>query len=193
MKHIKRRQINSGNEQKICIRCSVPLEIKKVGSSKGNCYMSNYNNRIYKCNKCFRKDVSTLVKKSRKNKTVGDAQHLHDMRCGARDRAKVNNIPFDLTTQDIRDIITDRCPILGIKFELNKQGQDWGKGKGKNNWQTSPSLDRIIPEKGYVKDNIIIVSLMANSIKNQATPNQIQKVATFYKKLYNERGITYGN
>ena len=25
--------------------------------------------------------------------------------------------------------MTDKCPILGIKFELNKQGQDWGKGK----------------------------------------------------------------
>jgi len=33
---------------------------------------------------------------------------------------------------------------------------------------------------------------MANSIKNQATPDQIQKVATFYKKLYKERGIAYG-
>ena len=79
------------------------------------------------------------------------------------------------------------------KFELNKVGQAWGKGKDKNNWQTSPSLDRIVPEKGYVKDNIIIVSLMANSIKNQATPDQIQKVATFYKKLYTEKGLTYVN
>ena len=48
-----------------------------------------------------------------------------------------------------------------------------------------------MPDKGYVKDNIIIVSLMANVIKNQATPKEIQKVATFYKKLYNKKGITY--
>ena len=193
MKPTKKRQINFGNEQKICTHCSVPLEIKKVGSSKGNCYISNYNNRIYKCNKCFYEYTLSKVKKWRKNKTVGSSQHIADMIESARQRAKKYNIPYTLKSQDIRDIITDRCPILGIKFELNKQKQTWGKGKNQNNWQTSPSIDRIVPDKGYTKDNIIIVSLMANSIKNQATPDQIQKVATFYKKLYNERGITYGN
>jgi hypothetical protein len=98
----------------------------------------------------------------------------------------------NLRVKDLREIMTDKCPILGIKFELNKQGQDWGKGKGKNNWQNSPSLDRIVPEKGYVKDNVIIVSLMANSIKNQATPEQILTVGNFYKKLYKEKGISNG-
>ena len=136
--------------------------------------------------------MSNRLKEWRKNKTVGDSQHLYDMRRGTKDRARANKLPFDLTIQDLRDIITDSCPILGLKFELNKQDQEWGKGKKKNNWQTSPSLDRIVPDKGYTKDNVIIVSLMANSIKNQATPDQIQKVATFYKKLYKERGISYG-
>ena len=136
--------------------------------------------------------MSNKLKEWRKNKTVGDSQHLYDMRRGAQDRARVNKLPFDLTVQDLRDIITDSCPILGIKFELNKNGQKWGKGKNKNSWENSPSLDRIVPDKGYTKDNIIIVSLMANSIKNQATPDQIQKVATFYIKLYKEKGIAYG-
>ena len=63
---------------------------------------------------------------------------------------------------------------------------------GMDNWQNSPSLDRIDNDKGYTKGNVIMVSHMANSIKNQATPDQIQKVATFYKKLYKERGIAYG-
>ena len=183
----------AGSKIKRCTLCSVTLETKEVGSSKGNCYISNYNNRIYKCNKCFNKFMERHTKKWRKNKTVGSSQHIADMIESARQRAKKYNIPYTLKSQDIRDIITDRCPILGIKFELNKQKQKWGKGKNQNNWQTSPSIDRIVPDKGYTKDNIIIVSLMANSIKNQATPDQIQKVATFYKKLYNERGITYGN
>ena len=188
MKHTNKKN----KKQKICTICSVPLEIKEVGSSKGNCYISNYNNKIYKCTICCRKYMSNRLKEWRKNKTVGDSQHLYDMRRGAQDRARANKLPFDLTVQDLRDIITDSCPILGIKFELNKNGLKWGKGKNKNNWGNSPSLDRIVPDKGYTKDNIIIVSLMANSIKNQATPNQIQKVATFYKKLYKERGIAYG-
>jgi hypothetical protein len=36
-----------------------------------------------------------------------------------------------------------------------------------------------------------MVSHMANSIKNQATPDQILKVGNFYKKLYDEKGIKY--
>ena len=67
-----------------------------------------------------------------------------------------------------------------------------GTKKGQNNWCTSPSIDRIDNSKGYTKDNIIVVSQLANAIKNQATPNQIQKVATFYEKLYKEKGIKYG-
>lgn len=190
MKHTKVRKINSGNEQKICTVCSIPLEIKEVGSSKGNCYRTNYNNQIYQCNTCNNKKKRICLANRRKTKTVGDSQHLRDMLEGARQRAKKNNIPYTLKIKDLRDIITESCPILGIKFKLNKKNLKWNK-KG-NDWRTSPSLDRIVPDKGYTKDNIIIVSLMANSIKNQATPDQIQKVATFYKKLYKEKGINYG-
>ena len=38
-------------------------------------------------------------------------------------------------------------------------------------------------------DNIIIVSILANSIKTSATPQQILDVGNFYKKLYKEKGI----
>ena len=84
--------------------------------------------------------------------------------------------------KDLREIITARCPIFGFKFEINKQDTT-------NNWQNSPTIDKIIPTKGYVKDNIIIVSMFANIIKNSATPKQILKVGNFYKKLYKEKGI----
>jgi hypothetical protein len=51
-------------------------------------------------------------------------------------------------------------------------------------------MDRIDNTKGYEKGNVIIVSRLANVIKNQATPSQIKKVADFYMKLYAEKGIT---
>lgn len=187
MRHIKKRHINFGNEQKICTICSVPLEIKEAGSLNGNCYESNYDNRIYKCNTCVQKKQYQLTRQKRKEKTVGSTQHIYDMLSAARRRAKKYHVSYTLKVQDLREVMTDVCPILGIKLELNKQNREWGIEKNKNNWQTSPSIDRIIPDDGYIKDNIIIVSLMANAIKNQATPDQIQKVATFYKKLYKER------
>lgn len=179
MKHIK-----------TCRVCDVVL-VSGSGNTnpKGNCYPSNMELGKRICNSCFISYNNKKEKTNRKAKQVGDNQHLSDMNQSARERAKKHNVPFNLRVKDLREIMTDKCPILGIKFELNKKGQAWGKGKGKNNWQNSPSLDRIIPEKGYVKDNIIIVSLMANSIKNQATPDQIIQVGEFYKKLYEEKGI----
>lgn len=176
---------------KTCIVCDVIL-VEGTKKEGGNWFKSNKENYINKCNKCFQLKNRELKKKQRKEKQVGDARHLNDMRQSAKERAKKHNVPCNLRVKDLREIMTDKCPILGIKFELNKQGQDWGKGKGKNNWQNSPSLDRIVPEKGYVKDNVIIVSLMANSIKNQATPEQILTVGNFYKKLYTEKGISNG-
>ena len=177
---------------KTCRVCDVVLVAgSKSTNPQGNCYPSNMKNYKRICNHCFRENRNKQAKEQRKNKKVGDNRHLRDILKAARNRAKKHNVPYNLVMSDLRGLITDKCPILGIEFELNKEGQEWGKGKGQNNWQNSPSLDRIVPEKGYVKDNVIVVSLMANSIKNQATPKQILKVAQFYEKLYKKKGINY--
>jgi len=47
----------------------------------------------------------------------------------------------------------------------------------------SPSIDRIIPHKGYVEGNVIIVSDLANRIKSDATLEEISNVIKFYKKF----------
>lgn len=173
------RHINKGNTIKRCTLCFTDLTIKEVDSDIGNCYVSNYKNKIYKCNSCFAKYNNAKKSKWRKEKIVGSPRHLNDLVEAARKRAKQYNLPFNLKVKDLREIITTHCPIFGFKFEINKSNK-------KNNWETSPSLDRIIPSKGYVKENIIIVSLLANTIKSSANPNQILKVGTFYKELINE-------
>ena len=94
----------------------------------------------------------------------------------AKARARRRNFFFDLKVDDI--YIGTECPILGIPFEV-----------GAGNWQSSPSLDRIDNRRGYEPDNVIVVCMMANSIKNQATPKQIKKVGNFYERLYKKRSI----
>ena len=51
----------------------------------------------------------------------------------------------------------------------------------------SPSLDKIIPSLGYVKDNIWVISYRANTIKNNCTFEEIEKL---YKSLRKMRRIT---
>lgn len=86
-------------------------------------------------------------------------------------RAREKNIPFNLELHDI--IVPAICPVLGISIFSGRNGIT-------NN---SPNIDRIIPELGYIKGNIIVVSSLANRIKANATPEQILKVALFYKEL----------
>lgn len=90
----------------------------------------------------------------------------------ARNRAKLKNIPFDLSIDDIK--IPDVCPVLGIPL---KKG---GPGKRVDN---SATLDRVIPNVGYVKGNVIVISFKANKIKSDATVVELQKVTEFYTRL----------
>ena len=55
--------------------------------------------------------------------------------------------------------------------------------KGTNKGKFAGWTDRIDPKKGYVKGNIIVVSMRANRIKTDATVDEIRKVADFYEKL----------
>jgi hypothetical protein len=47
----------------------------------------------------------------------------------------------------------------------------------------SPTIDRIIPELGYTKGNVVIVSHLANRIMSNATSKQVQLVGKNMKKI----------
>lgn len=88
----------------------------------------------------------------------------------ARARAKKKGIPFDLELEDI--VIPTHCPIL--KIEL-KSGED------KSIW-TSPTLDRIDNERGYVKGNVAVISKKANTNKGNMTVEEIERLLNYMKK-----------
>lgn len=90
----------------------------------------------------------------------------------SKSRAQNKNIPFTVTLKYLRDTAVDYCPVFGHKFV-------WGRsrlGKGKTTGD-SPSLDRIIPELGYVPGNVVFISHNANRIKNNATEKELYAVA----------------
>ena len=97
----------------------------------------------------------------------------------AKSRAKKKGIPFDLKLSDI--VVPEHCPLLGIKLQHHKRN-----GKTAGFEQDSPSLDRLIPEKGYVRGNVWVVSLRANTIKNNATLEELQMLTKNLEKKFNE-------
>jgi hypothetical protein len=74
------------------------------------------------------------------------------------------------------------CPALDIELDYS-----YG-GKGKHSHDNSPSLDRLDNARGYVKGNVIVVSCLANRIKNSSTPAQLARVAAFYAGLAHTAG-----
>lgn len=82
----------------------------------------------------------------------------------AKNRAKFEGIPFDITIEDI--IVPEFCPALGLELMMNrcKPGDN------------SPSLDRLNPSKGYVRGNVAVISFKANTIKSNANLDELRKV-----------------
>ncbi|RWZ86751.1 MAG: hypothetical protein EO766_13170 [Hydrotalea sp. AMD] len=92
----------------------------------------------------------------------------------AAQRAKKYKVDFDLTKEDI--IIPDKCPLLNVPFKLGV----------KHDYQLSPSIDRIDPLKGYTKDNIKIISTLANTMKNSATKEQLLEFSKHINQYLND-------
>lgn len=87
----------------------------------------------------------------------------------ARSRAKHAGVPCEITVESLPDI-PEVCPVLGIPLEYAGGG-------------SSPSLDRIKPELGYVPGNVHWISLKANRIKNDATVGELFLVADYFRRL----------
>ena len=85
----------------------------------------------------------------------------------ASKRAKKKNIAFDLSTDYLISIYPrdEICPIFGFKME-------WLGNK-----QTSPSIDRIVPELGYIEGNVAWISNRANVLKLNRAPDILRKIA----------------
>lgn len=85
----------------------------------------------------------------------------------AQVRAGKKGVPFSLRETDL-DCPT-HCPILGIEI-------DYGRGMKKGSQPNSPSLDRTVPHLGYVVGNVRVVSHRANTLRSDATLEELELV-----------------
>lgn len=120
------------------------------------------------CKFCKRRQANQYYKthkeQARKSaKLYYDSNREYHMLDRAKRRAKEKGLPFNIDINDI--IIPEKCPILGVPFVIE------------SNSEYSASLDRIIPALGYVKGNIEVISRKANTIKSNATAEEVMLVA----------------
>jgi hypothetical protein len=117
---------------------------------------------------CLRRERSVEANKKRFDPNAISKTTEYKILARAKSRAKKNNLPFNIELDDI--VIPERCPLLGIKIESTEV----------RNSPNNPSLDKIIPEKGYIKGNVWVISNRANTLKNDAT---LQELKTLVENL----------
>jgi hypothetical protein len=86
----------------------------------------------------------------------------------AKKRAAIQECEFNIDLDDIK--IPKFCPLLGIEIIRSDI-------KVSSN---SPSLDKINPDLGYVKNNVHVISRRANTIKNNATIDEIEQILLWF-------------
>ena len=93
----------------------------------------------------------------------------------AKTRSRKSGLEFNIDLSDI--IIPQFCPILGIELVRdNRKVQE-----------NSPTLDRIDQSKGYIKGNVWVISFKANTMKNNASKEELLKFSRAILHFFGER------
>ena len=90
----------------------------------------------------------------------------------AKYSARRAGVDFDLYPEDLEPL-PECCPALGVKLVYNATGYGGD--------EYSASLDRVIPELGYISGNVRIISKKANRIKNNATLEELEGVLEYVR------------
>lgn len=132
-----------------------------------------YEYRFSYCNEC-RKKQNYLSLNSDVNRFLSD--RFNRMRL----RAKKKNIPCNITKEEFFNqyhkqnglcFYTDVKLICEVGSELHRD---------------SLSIDKVIPEKGYVVNNVVFTTQRINGCKSDLSLQEIQKwMPTFYQRIEN--------
>ncbi len=121
-----------------------------------------------RCKKCSAERASQEREKRKNNWKYKPTLAMFN---NSKQRAKSVGLEHTICIDDI--VIPEKCPVLGIKLET-------GDRKSHDN---APSIDRIDNTKGYIKENIMIVSNRANILKKDATIDELIMIGNFYRDL----------
>ena len=82
-------------------------------------------------------------------------------------RSREGGIDFNLTVEDL--VAGESCPSCGSAFS----------DESKN---TKPSVDKVIPSRGYVKGNVVVICGACNRRKQDATPEQLEQIVAYIRR-----------
>lgn len=144
----------------------------------GRKYKQNHKDKVdaYNAEYRMRPEVCERLRNYHQNRqqSLTIDNKLKDMIHRCKTRSNEKNLPFNIDVNYLKTLYVERCPILEIP--LNWESCATGRT------ESTPSVDRIIPNLGYIKGNVRIISALANAMKNCATKKQL---ITFAKNIEN--------
>ena len=135
-----------------------------------------YGRKYYEANKEKKREYNREYHEANKEKLREYSRKYREanvemgMFHSSKKRAKKKGLPFDLTIEELE--VPEKCPILGLELKV---GNDSSR-------EISPSLDRIVPELGYVKGNIRVISHRANRLKSDASIEELEAILKYMKE-----------
>ena len=170
-------------ETKQCLICNTPKPLGEFSVRKDNGHRRNVCNTCIKiqqdkwkaANAQRRKETQQIYNALPKCKEQRRAykrymrEHKYNLYLWriVRERARKLQLPFTIEPSDV--IIPEVCPVLGIKL----------LPCGKRLNDSSPTLDKINNELGYIKGNVSVISWKANRLKSDGTAEDHKRIANY--------------
>lgn len=170
------REVEGGPERFACKGCgelkagSEFYHYKEKGTRKST--------RYGKCKRCFiarQKEYYNRRGGRKKRERWVESNRRSLWVINARARAKRRGLEHTIKPSDL--VVPERCPLLDIKLE-HADGRTFGN---------MPSIDRIDPTKGYTPENTWVISHRANTIKSDATLEELRSIVKGLTKLERKR------
>lgn len=171
-------------QDKKCSTCQIVKPIFEFYKHRSR--KDGYCNECQVCCKArYNSEKRAIMHQLRRKKILANPERrksfiIKSLLRGARARAKQKGFSFNLTYEWAQTNIGISCPVLGTEFSFSHSKRS----------SESASIDRIDNTKGYTQDNCIFVSYKANTIKNNATLEELVKVSDFYKNITSSRRST---
>jgi hypothetical protein len=164
------------SESKTCTQCKQVKELSAFYKNKAA--RDSYSFNCKECQKLYRqqnKDKVATWKKDYYQQSRGTVAYcLRRLLYSAKTRANKSNLPFDLTMEWLETMVVSHCPITLEAIDWTKEQVVGGKLS-----PNSPSIDKHIPELGYVQSNCSIVSHRGNVIKSNGTIDEHRRVVQY--------------
>ena len=143
---------------------------------------------IHRCGKTTEEKYASTPSKPRWRKHCKDCQHLRHIDWKTKNVNKRRAAQMISRVKSLTNVIVDwswlthsnLISLLESSTHCKCCGREFNQTLGNGKQNSSPSLDRLIPFKGYVQSNCHLICYRCNTLKSNATPTEL---ACIYKYM----------